>query len=124
MKRLWSNRTLTLATTLGLIVAVALVTSVPLYSDAVNYQLMRQELSVVEGEGRSRPPFAFMYRYVGAWHGAVEWAEYSPLDSYFAGQGPATIGLPLESQVRHVKTDNFRMFPASEVEYADIQKPL
>jgi putative ABC transport system permease protein len=124
MKRLWSNRALTLATMLGLVVAVALVTSVPLYSDAVNYQLMREELSRAQSEGRPRPPFAFMYRYVGAWHGAIEWDSYAPLDSYFAGQGPATIGLPLELQVRHVKTDNFRLFPASEAEYADIRKPL
>jgi putative ABC transport system permease protein len=124
MKRLWNNRTLTLAITLGLAVAVGLVTSVPLYSDAVNYQLMREELSRAQGEGRPRPPFAFMYRYVGAWHGAVEWQEYASLNSYFAGQGPATIALPLESQVRHVKTDNFRLFPASEAEYADIRKPL
>ncbi len=124
MKRLWSSRALTVAIMLGLIVAVALVTGVPLYSDAVNYQLMREELSRAQTEGRPRPPFAFMYRYVGAWHGAVEWEDYAPLDSYFAGQGPATIGLPLELQVRHIKTDNFRLFPASEAEYADIRKPL
>jgi len=124
MRRLWSNRALTVAITLGLIVAVALVTSVPLYSDAVNYQLMRKELSRIQSEGRPRPPFAFMYRYVGAWHGAVEWEDYMPVDSYFAGQGPATIGLPLDLQVRHVKTDNFRLFPASEAEYADMRKPM
>ena len=124
MKRLWSSRALTAAIMLGLIMAVALVTSVPLYSDAVNYQLMREELSRIQTEGRPRPPFAFMYRYVGAWHGAIEWEDYAPLDSYFAGQGPATIGLPLELQVRHIKTDNFRLFPASEAEYADIRKPL
>ena len=124
MKRLWSNRALTVAIILGLIIAVALVTSVPLYSDAVNYQLMREELSQTQTEGRHRPPFAFMYRYVGAWHGAIEWEDYAPLNSYFAGQGPATIGLPLELEVRHVKTDNFRLFPASEAEYADLRKPL
>ncbi|MEA3346120.1 MAG: FtsX-like permease family protein [Chloroflexota bacterium] len=124
MKRLWSNKALTVAIILGLIVAVALVTGVPLYSDAVSYQLMREELSQIQTEGRTRPPFAFMYRYVGAWHGAVEWEDFTPLDSYFAGQGPATIGLPLELRARHVKTDNFRLFPASEAEYADIRKPL
>jgi len=124
MRRLWSNRALTVAITLGLIVAVALVTSVPLYSDAVNYELMRKELSRTETEGHPRPPFAFMYRYVGAWHGAVEWEEYAPADSYFAGQGPAIMGLPLDLQVRHVKTDNFRLFPASEAEYADMRKPM
>ena len=124
IRRLWSNRSLTLAVILGLTVAVALVTSVPLYADAVNYQLMRKELSRSQSEGRPRPPFAFMYRYVGAWHGGIEWENYLPADSYFAGQGPATIGLPLEQQSRHIKTDNFRLFPASEAEYADIRKPL
>ena len=123
-KRLWSSRALTAAIMLGLIMAVALVTSVPLYSDAVNYQLMREELSRIQTESRPRPPFAFMYRYVGAWHGAVEWEDYMPISSYLTGQGPATIGLPLELQVRHIKTDNFRLFPASEAEYADIRKPL
>jgi len=35
-KRLWAQRGLTAATLLGLVIAVALITTVPLYADAVS----------------------------------------------------------------------------------------
>ena len=50
--------------------------------------------------------------------------DYGPANVYVTQQAPATIGLPLQQTVRYVKTDNFRLFPASEAQYADIRQPL
>jgi len=58
-KRLWNNKGLTLCLIVGLVTAVALMSSIPLYTDAANFKVLKDELSKA-GEGRIRPPFAFM----------------------------------------------------------------
>ena len=122
-RRLRASLTLTLMSLLGLTVAVGLIMSIPLFSDAINYNMLRQELRSMSETG-NRPPFAFMFRYVGAWYGGIGPDDYEPADSYLMNTAPATIGLPLDQTVRYVKTDNFRVFPASEAQYADIRQPL
>ncbi len=117
-KRLWTQRTLAVSIAVGMVVAVALGTSIPLYADAVNARRLRRELA-----RDGRPPFALLFRYVGAWHGAVSWERYALLDDYLTAQGPATIGLPLRQTVRHVKTDNLQLFPATAA-YADARRAL
>jgi putative ABC transport system permease protein len=106
-RRIWAQRALVACLLVGLIAAVALITSIPLYADAVHFRLLQKELA---GKDTAHPPFAFMFRYIGAWHGAVEWDAYQPVDVYLTEQAPATLGLPLELIVRHVRTDNFRLF--------------
>ncbi len=122
-RRLWNNLGLMIGTALGLIVAVALAMSIPLYADGVNYRLLRKALSEKE-QGRTRPPFAFMWRYVGAWHGPVEWKDYQKTDRFFEGQARGLIGLPVELGVRHVKTDNFRLYPADATSYDDPKQAM
>ncbi|MGD8794614.1 MAG: hypothetical protein PVF47_18840, partial [Anaerolineae bacterium] len=39
--------------------------------------------------------------------------DIAPVDEYLSEQVADVIGLPLESLVRHVKTGNLRLFPAS-----------
>ncbi|MCD6289428.1 MAG: FtsX-like permease family protein [Anaerolineae bacterium] len=126
-KRLFSQRGLALATTLGLITAVALTMSVPLYADAVYYRILRKELSgKTPGEGGNvtRPPFAFMFRYLGAWHGPLQWEDIQKADQYLSGPAAKELGLPLKMMVRHFKTNNFRLFPEEDIAYADTKQPL
>jgi len=120
-KRLWANKGLALSLLLGWTAAVGITLSVPLYADAANHSLLRQELDSV---GQQRPPFAFLFRYLGAWHGAVDWEDVAPLDAYLSGPVAADIDLPVEGVVRHFRTDNFRLFPVSEAAYANQRQPL
>jgi putative ABC transport system permease protein len=122
LKRLYAQRWLALATSLGLVVVVALAVSVPLYADATYYRVLRQELAT--GGSGGRPPFAFMFRYVGAWFGTVEWEDVRPVDAYVSARAAAVLGLPQRSLVRYVETDNFKFFPAQDAAYADIRDPL
>jgi putative ABC transport system permease protein len=127
IKRLFSQRGLAVATTVGLIAAVALVMSVPLYADAVYYRMLRAGLFDAPAGGTvsaQRPPFAFMYRYVGSWYKPVEWEKVAPLDQYLTTSSSGALGLPLKELVRHFKTDNFKLFPMDQVAYADIKEPL
>jgi putative ABC transport system permease protein len=125
IKRLWNNKGLTLCSIVGLVTAVALISSIPLYTDAANFRVLTEQLSQGgTGVERPRPPFAFMYRYIGAWHGAVETADFQPVNQYILNSAPGIIGLPVEFQTRFIKTDNFSLFPASEAAYIGIRQPL
>ncbi len=125
-RRLLSQRGLALATALGLITSIALVMSVPLYTDAVYYEILKKELSSVNEENVTikRPPFAFMFRYVGSLYGLKEWEDVKPVDSYLSGEAVTALGLPHKFTVRYAKTDNFRLFPTDQIAYADVKDPL
>jgi putative ABC transport system permease protein len=125
-RRLLSQRGLALATVIGLIVSIALVMSVPLYSDAVYYEILKTELSQAQDASAAlkRPPFAFMFRYVGSLYGLKELEDVEAVDSYLIGEGTAALGLPHRFTVRYGKTDNFRLFPTDQIAYADVRDPL
>ncbi|MGB1251168.1 MAG: ABC transporter permease [Candidatus Promineifilaceae bacterium] len=109
LKRLWAQRGITIATTIGLIMAVALLTTVPLYADAVNFRLLEERLSS-QSDNRNRPPFAYMFNYIGSWHGALQWEEIAAADTYMMGVGGQSLGLPQQEAIRHFETDLYRIF--------------
>ena len=125
IKRLWNNKGLTLCLILGLVTAIALISSVPLYTDAANLQILEEKLSTEEAEvGKIRPPFAFMFRYMGSWHGTVTLDDIEPVTTYIEKSFPGIMGLPKRTYVRYVKTDNLSVFAASEAAYVGIRQPL
>jgi putative ABC transport system permease protein len=115
-KRLWHQRLLMLCLLVGLVVAVGLLSSIPLYADAVNNRLLQGQLTEA---GTYRPPFSFLWRYIGAWHGEIPWSKYLPVDEYLTQQSPAAVGLPSEAQIRHVSTAKMRLFPADAGAFGD-----
>ncbi|MBI3958289.1 MAG: ABC transporter permease [Chloroflexi bacterium] len=125
IKRLLAQRWLALALVIGLITAIALVMSIPLYADAVYYRILQEELGAVgSGSTVKRPPFAYMFRYLGSTYGTKEWEEMGPLDAYLSGPAADSLGLPHKQTVRYFKTDNLRLFPTEGVAYSDATDPL
>jgi len=117
-KRLWSRRWLMLCLLLGLVVAVGLLSSIPLYSDAAQNRLLQGKLQNA-GTGTtttelatSQEPFSFLWRYIGAWNGNVEWDDYLPVQQYLTEQVPGVHRPALQTLVRHVATDKLRLFPS------------
>ena len=110
-KRLSARPVMTLAIIFGLTISVALMMSVPLYADAVNFRLLEERLST-QTERNNRPPFAYLYNYVGAWHDPVEQADADPITAYFFESMGETLGLAVQEQVVHYETGDFRLFPA------------
>ena len=128
-KRLFSQKGLAIATLMGLIVSIALTMSIPLYADAVYFSILREELhdisaAATTGRLTDRSPFTFMFRYIGAWHGPVEAEDVRQIDDYLSGPVVPALGLPRQHYARFFKTDNFRLFPASETSYSDSTDPL
>ncbi len=110
-KRLIARPVMTLAIILGLSISVALTMSVPMYADAVNFRLLESRLAN-QTERNNRPPFAYLYNYVGAWHGPVEQPDVAEITEYLLTQGANDLGLSAEEQVTHFETGDFRLFPA------------
>ncbi|MBC7237947.1 MAG: hypothetical protein H5T69_19055, partial [Chloroflexi bacterium] len=56
-KRLWNNKGLTACSIIGLMTAVALISSIPLYTDAANFKVLKEQLSTDESgdSARARP---------------------------------------------------------------------
>jgi putative ABC transport system permease protein len=122
VKRLVSERWLALATMLGLIISVALVTSIPMYADGIHYRVLLEKLSGEEYNYRS--PFSFMYRYVGAWTTSLSWENIEPLDAYMTGQVAYHLNLPQRGMERYLETVNFRIFPQDGSAYRNPNRAL
>ncbi len=116
LKRLWAQKGLTAATLLGLVAGVAMIMAVPLYADAVNFRVLQEELSR-SGDRSRKPPFAYMYDYIGSWGGPIGWADAQRLDAYLRTSGAARLGLPLTVFTSHFETDNLRVYPAGTGDY-------
>ncbi len=119
-KRLLAQKGLALATLIGLMIAMTLTISIPLYADAVSYRTLQEELSNPSSKGRSnRPPYAFLMRYLGSNRGTVSWEDARQVDAYLSGPAQESLQLPLGFSVRHFKTDPYRLFAGDETTYAD-----
>ncbi len=114
-RRLWSQALLMACLMVGLVAAVGILSAVPLYADATQNRLLQGELTE---SGSFRPPFAFMWRYIGAWNGDITVDAYRPANAYLSEQAADVIGLPLQQIVRHVSTLKLRLFPGTQTGFA------
>lgn len=126
VKRLWAQRGLASATLAGLVTAVALTMSVPLYADAVYNRLLHAGLFAAPDRDvvLIRPAFAMMFRYLGGWDKPVEWEDIQAVDQYFTTRASRTIDLPTDLLVRFFETDAFQVFAQNDVAYANVRRPL
>lgn len=120
-KRLKAEAWLAVAIALGLMGAVAFSSSVPTYSNAVYVRLLRKEL---HEKTKNYPPFAFMFHYLGAKHGYVQWEDFRSVDTYLAKQAATDLGLPPLIEVRFFQTAPFSVFPQERDSYASANTPL
>ena len=118
VKRLLAQPLLSLATVVGLTVAVALVLTIPIYSESVAFRILTERLT--DGPDRiNRPPFSYLFSYIGSWNQPVNWEAITDLDRYLRDKGGSELGLKTTRIVRHLETQNFRLYPADETNYRD-----
>ena len=110
LKRLWRQKGLVACVALGLMAATALAVTIPLYADAANYNLLSTALATSAVQSH-RPPFSFVFNYVGSWHNPITVAQYTPANQYMETGLQGAIGLPLETLTRLVSTDNLQLYP-------------
>jgi hypothetical protein len=112
VRRIVAQRWLALATVLGLVAAITLIMSIPLYADAVYYRVLQEELARA-GQGVKGDPqaFAFVFRNIGSIYGVKEWDEITPVDAYLSGPAAEQLGLPVKESSatpRQTISDFFR----------------
>lgn len=102
IKRMTAQRGLFLATLLGLVAAISLVLSIPIYSEAVYYRMLSEGLfsDTPSFRGKvTRPPVALLFRYTGSFTGPTQWDNIQSLDNYFLQQIEADLKLKKSPEV-------------------------
>ncbi|MCA9884044.1 MAG: ABC transporter permease [Anaerolineaceae bacterium] len=122
IRRLLAQPLLSGVTLLGVTIAVALILTIPIYSESVAFRLLNQRLTERDDQG-SRPAFSYMFSYIGSWNDPVNWEATTDLDTYLRQKG-GDLGLNVTLFVRHLETLNLRMFPGNESNYRDERRML
>ncbi len=103
LKRTLNNLNLVVFTIIGLVVAVSLVSSVPLYSDAIIEKLLRTRLD--QPQESNRPPGAVRVRHLEEKATPSRVDQFQALDQYIKDNAEWVMALPLKSLVRYQATD-------------------
>ncbi|MFP4322191.1 MAG: hypothetical protein ACLFTK_07045, partial [Anaerolineales bacterium] len=101
IERLRQHLVLVLWALIGLSAATTLALSLTLYVDAVNSGLLESRLD--------EPPYAFRYRYVGAWEGNISRAEVERTTEAVQGTFINEVGFPVAQNVRFVRGGNWAL---------------
>ncbi len=108
LKRSLNNSRLLLAAFMGLIIAVSLVSSVPLYTHGMLERLLRGRLEAPE----KRPPGTVWLRHLEDTQNHATLDQYKVLDSYVTNNLGWIVSVPLQKFVRYVAGDVYVFWPA------------
>lgn len=118
VKRLIAQRLLTIATVVGLTIAVALMLTIPVYAESVAFRVLTERLTANE-DTSNRPPFSFMFSYIGSLNGAINLEALNPVDTFVNTNAGNSLGLTVTQIIRHIETMNFRLYPSDESDYSN-----
>ncbi len=125
-KRILSQPWMALATVLGMIFAISLTMSVPLYASSVYNRIFLQNVGLAEDgeETSSFPPFTFLFTYDSNILGNLEWDDVIEVNQFLGTQTEKLLGLPLKTHAVYFSTNPLALFPANVTSFPDNQKPL
>lgn len=127
IKRILSQPWMALATMLGMIFAISLTMSVPLYASSVYNRIFLQRIGYVEDEGSSSqpfPPFTFLFTYDSNILGNLQWEDIVKVNDFLLTETETRLGLPVKTSVQYFSTNPLALFPSSIKQFPDDQKPL
>ncbi|NLV73246.1 MAG: ABC transporter permease [Chloroflexi bacterium] len=108
IKRLTSAPELTVGMLVGLVTVVTLTSSIPMYVEAANNQVLTRELGAIGTT--QHPAFSFLTissRLPGT---TVLWSDVQRADYYYNYVAPGTMGLPLSVNSLYVRSDQFSLY--------------
>jgi len=116
LKRLSTQRFLSLASIAGLMIASGFILSVPLYADATYFRLLREELLAGrEADLTQKPvdyaPLSFVFEQKAAGKNSPQWKNVVEVDNYLSSTALTTIDLPILQVVGRFRTDGYSMYP-------------
>ncbi len=127
-KRILSQPGMALATVLGMIFAISLSMSVPLYTSSVYNRIFLQRVGYLAGDNTQSssafPPFTFLFTYDSNILGNLQWENLAKVNDFLKNQTGAVLGLPVKDYARYLATNPLALFPANIKTFPDDQKPL
>jgi len=128
-KRAATQPWLVVATTAGLVVAIGLMMSIPIYADATYRRIFLRTMAgsgfpAGTGGENEIPPFTYLFRYDGSIYGTKEWQEVQAVDAYLRDEGARALGLPLQYVVRYATTEPLGLFSDSTTTFGTTAYPL
>jgi len=125
IKRILSQPWMALATVLGMVFAISLTMSVPLYASSVYNRIFLQSVGISNTEGEEGfPPFTFLFTYDSNILGNLNWEDVSKVNEFFQTRTESLLGLPVKISAHYFSTNPMAMFPSSITQFPDEQKPL
>lgn len=119
VRRLRNKPWMAIATLLGLIVAIALTVSIPIYTEAANNQLLREEMVSLD-ESLAIP---FMYRLINT-AGKINGDDIDAADDLLTDFAPALVRLPLDVASISIQSAYFGLYPSGDETYASQREDL
>ncbi|WP_243735201.1 ABC transporter permease [Paenibacillus turpanensis] len=96
-RKMWNTRWLTFSSLLGLLIAVAFTTSIPMYADGA---LKRVVSTSLKAENEGMPAGSLLIRYQAAGNDRPEISSLEAVDSFIKTDIPQRIGFPQEAFVQ------------------------
>lgn len=107
-RKMWSNRWLTGSSLLGLIIAVALTTSIPMYTDGSMQRFVNKEL---EAQSEGLPAGSMVLRYQRMGSEKAELDKFNAMRKYVAEEVTMQAGFPNETLYETMGLRNERITP-------------
>jgi putative ABC transport system permease protein len=119
-KRLLTQRFLSFASIMGLMIASGFILSVPLFADATYFRLLREEiLAGNELELTQRPvdyaPLSFVFEFKGIGRDSPQWSKVADVDTYLSSTALKTVDLPILQMIRRFRTQNYALYPPLDI---------
>jgi putative ABC transport system permease protein len=107
-RKMWNTRWLTLSTLLGLLIAVAFTTSIPMYADGALRRVVAKSL---EEKSDGLPAGSVLIRYQAAGSEKTDLDQLKAVDQYIQSELSAHIGFPVQSYVRSFSVRGAQLSP-------------
>lgn len=121
-RRLLHNWALHAILLLGWVTAIAMTAAIPMFVDAVNQRLLRNELGAIANS--RRPAFGFLFLALDRASTSVQPGgdpqrrlEYESLSPFMERDFAGAIGLPAAVRMHYVRSDLFQLFPTGPGTY-------
>ena len=122
LKRIFSQPGLSLATVVGLAIAVTMMTSIPTYADAIYSRMFLT--NVLNDEENARPPVSLMFYYGGGLSDPLQYEDILAADDYLTDSAAKDMALDQREFVRHLRTEAFLLFPSDASNFDDDNSAL
>ncbi len=113
LKRVLNNVRMLLSTFVGLVIAVSVISSLPLFTGGTIEKLLRDSLSNHPG----RPIGTVWIRYIEGMDGKSNLEQYWSVDEYFRENLAWLVDVPVKQVVRYFATDTYVFWPADEFRF-------